>query len=188
MLRRSLTCLRDFVLLARVAAKVAPCFGSNLSSRFRRLISPSKRARGAFCAAALNPECWRAVRITVCKFVVPFSNVRTVRRCCCPPCYIKRYSTALCFAFIHTWDASSRARGKKGLSLATTLCHSLFSLHSTFLIREDSPSARSCCFSFSPFHFLSLSLLRTCASFCLFSRIFRPFSLPPPFRLCGSDA
>lgn len=158
-------------------------------------ISPAnfsrQRARGAFCAAALNPEMLGvAVRYYGVQVRCPLPQ-RTVRRCCCPPCYIKRYSTALCFAFMHTRDTERRGGGgRRGdFPLATTLCHSLFSSPplSSFgrILRSDGFVCRSCLSLFKPFH---LFLSRTCASFCLFSRKFRPFSLPPLFRPCGSDA
>lgn len=159
-----------------------PCFGSNLSSRFRRLISLSKRARGAFYAAALNPECRRAVCITVCKFVVLFFDalfdgvvaLRVILNVI-PRRFVLR---------LHILGARGERRSFPSQPPCVTLS---LQFASSFLTRENSPFDDSC----FP---LSLSLIfclfpsRICASFRLFSRIFRPFSLPPLFRPCRSDA
>lgn len=82
---------------------------------------------------------------------------RTVRRCCCPPCYIKRYSTALCFAFIHTWDMQAR-RERRGfpsqpLCVTLSLVCLFFSHSGEFTIRWF-----VLFLSLSLFNFLSLSL------------------------------
>lgn len=84
----------------------------SLSSRFRRLISLSKRARGAFCAAALNPECrrsstyygLRASSLSPSSTFALFDGVTALR------CYIKRYSMSLCLYILGT---CKRARARK---------------------------------------------------------------------------
>lgn len=111
-----------------------------------------------------------ASSITVCKFVVLLFNalfdgvvaLRVILNV-----IPRRFVLRLCIL-----GTGKRAGKEGGLSLATTLCHSLFSLPPLFSFgRILHPMVRVTLLSLSLFNFLSLSLTHVCELLPLFAHI-----------------